>query len=1028
MQTELWRVLHIDDDEEDHYLVKLMLSDAKGQTVTLDWAATIEEARQKLSQDHYQAVLVDYDLQVTTGIDLIREFVNKEYPAPMILLTGRGSYDVDIEAMQAGATLYLTKNEINPLLLERSIRYAIERKQTEKILLEKERALEKSNKALRQSEAKIRAVFQSLVEGVVFLNPQGVVEEANQAVVTTYNHTLDELKDPEKDPRFRIIRPDGSLFPEEEQPAIAALSSGKAVRDVEMGVPLSNGEISWRLVNAQPVYDDSGTLLGAVASFFDITERKMAEEATSKSRAKLEAALNSMTDAVFISDREGRFIEFNDAFAAFHRFRSKEECAKTFAEYPDILDVYFPDGTPAPVEMWAVPRALRGETASNVEYTLYRKDTGQTWIGSYSFAPIRDQNSDIIGSVVVGRDITAYKRTIEALRQSEEKFRFIAANIHDTLFFQDLDLRYTWIFNASNPLDDNQVIDKTDSDLLPAQEAEQLTAIKRRVLDTGTSTRVELQLSPGGDTRWFEAVFEPARDARGEIVGIISYSRDITERKHNEQALRESEQRYSALFNAKTNGIAHCRVITDEQGRPVDYEILQINQAYEDITGIQRKDIEGRRAREVFPGIENYEYDYIGNYGKVALLGEELNIEVFFEGLQQWLAIYCYSPQLGEFTAIFTDISQRKRAEQAMREGEQRFRQLADAMPQLLWTAQPDGAVDYYNQRYDLYDGIAPVNEHQWEWGPALHPQDLQPTVDAWNKAVETQEVYQIEHRVRTSNGSYRWHLSRGTPCFDDQGRLEKWYGTATDIHDFKLAQEQLNQFTEELERSNKELESFAFIASHDLQEPLRKIHLFGSMLKRQIDDHQVDETKESIVRIQNAAERMQTMIDGLLALSRINLHGSDFEQVDLTQVAHEVVSDLEARIQLSGGRVLISDLPELKGDILQLRQLLLNLVGNALKYHEKGSPPLVKIFGELTAAAEVPLVRIFIEDNGIGFDPSHAERIFQPFVRLHGPVKYEGSGMGLAICQKIVERHGGSISVTSQPGLGSRFTVTLPA
>jgi PAS domain S-box-containing protein len=169
-----------------------------------------------------------------------------------------------------------------------------------------------------------------------------------------------------------------------------------------------------------------------------LAEKKLAEDEVAVNRRKLEAALASMTDAVFISDALGRFIEFNDAFATFHKFRSKEECARTFAEYPDILDVYLPNGELAAVEQWAVPRALRGETATNAEYSLRRKDTGETWVGSYSFAPIRDKGGEIVGSVVAGRDITASKRAEEEIhrlnagleqRVEERTAELVAANM-----------------------------------------------------------------------------------------------------------------------------------------------------------------------------------------------------------------------------------------------------------------------------------------------------------------------------------------------------------------------------------------------------------------------------------------------------------------------------------------------------------------------------------------------------------------------------------------------------------------------
>ena len=173
----------------------------------------------------------------------------------------------------------------------------------------------------------------------------------------------------------------------------------------DMVIPLrgSDGRFRPFLTLVMPVRDQAGKVARWFGTNTDISEQRRTEEALRESRAKLEAALASMTDAVFISDAEGRFIHFNDAFATFHRFPTREECAKTLAEYPAIIDVFFPDGTLAPLDMWAVPRALRGETASNAEYTLRRKDTGESWVGSYSFGPIRDRDGRIVGSVVAGR-------------------------------------------------------------------------------------------------------------------------------------------------------------------------------------------------------------------------------------------------------------------------------------------------------------------------------------------------------------------------------------------------------------------------------------------------------------------------------------------------------------------------------------------------------------------------------------------------------------------------------------------------
>ncbi len=368
------------------------------------------------------------------------------------------------------------------------------------------------------------------------------------------------------------------------------------------------------------------------------------------------------------------------------------------------------------------------------------------------------------------------------------------------------------------------------------------------------------------------------------------------------------------------------------------------------------------------------------------------------------------------------DITERKRAEAALQESERRFRSLADSMPQLVWTALPDGTVDYYNSRSREYWGIKQVGTAVWEGTPVLHPDDLQATVNAWQHSVETGEIYQIEHRIRMADGSYRWHLSRGVPMLDEKGWIVRWFGTATDIHDLKLAEEQSKVYAERLEHSNRELEQFAFMASHDLQEPLRKIEVFGDLLLESSTSLNGRE-RNYLDRMRNAAGRMRDMVEGLLQLSRVTTQGKPFTRVDLSQVTSEVLSDLESQIRWASGKMDVGTLPVVEGDPLQLRQLMQNLIGNALKYHPPDTPPEVKIYAKQASGR----VQVVVEDKGIGFDQEDAERIFQPFLRLVGRSQYEGSGMGLAICRRIVERHGGNVVAFSKPGQGTTFIVTLP-
>ncbi len=249
------------------------------------------------------------------------------------------------------------------------------------------------------------------------------------------------------------------------------------------------------------------------------------------------------------------------------------------------------------------------------------------------------------------------------------------------------------------------------------------------------------------------------------------------------------------------------------------------------------------------------------------------------------------------------------------------------------------------------------------------------------------------------------------------------------DITARKQAEKELQKQASELVRSNAELEQFAYVASHDLQEPLRKIQAFGDRLKTKCADSLNEDGRDYLARMQSAASRMQILIQDLLALSRVGTHPHPFEAIDLHAVVFDVVSDLESRIEQVGGQVEIGRLPALMADRLQMSQLFQNLIGNALKFHKPGQRPVVHVRAEAAREGRFgPQCRVIVEDNGIGFDQKYQDRIFQVFQRLHGRSEYDGSGIGLAICRKIAERHGGSIWAESSPGAGAKFIVTLPS
>jgi signal transduction histidine kinase len=258
------------------------------------------------------------------------------------------------------------------------------------------------------------------------------------------------------------------------------------------------------------------------------------------------------------------------------------------------------------------------------------------------------------------------------------------------------------------------------------------------------------------------------------------------------------------------------------------------------------------------------------------------------------------------------------------------------------------------------------------------------------------------------------WNIDL-VPILSDQGTVSRIIILEQEITDLVIERQQL-------ERSNRELQEFAFVAAHDLKEPLRKIDAFGEMLNN--NQNMTEQQRDYLDRMRSAAIRMQNMVEELLKLSRMTTQPRTFVRVNLDQVASEVISDLDVQINQASGKVEVQPLPTVIGDLLLVRQLFQNLIGNALKFHTPGVPPRIKVYAQLLPGNAV---QVCVEDNGIGFNMEDAERIFQPFQRLLSRSQYEGNGMGLAICKKIVERHGGTITAVSKLGEGSTFRVTLP-
>jgi PAS domain S-box-containing protein len=412
--------------------------------------------------------------------------------------------------------------------------------------------------------------------------------------------------------------------------------------------------------------------------------------------------------------------------------------------------------------------------------------------------------------------------------------------------------------------------------------------------------------------------------------------------------------------------------------------------------------------------------------------------------LNSYTPIYSPEGSVEMVVVAEVDITEQRRAEAALRERERELQTMVDAIPQLAWMADPDGSVIWFNRRWLDYTGVVAGEMYGWSWLERVHPDDRGHVDELLRRTIEKGSEWEDTMRIADRGGQYREFLARAVPIRDESGGVIRWFGTSTDITDelaardaesraereqiarqaAEMREEQLRLHASELERSNRELQDFAYVASHDLQEPLRKISTFTDLVIEEYGGQLDDEASLYLKRVQRAALRMSRLIKDLLSFSRVTSRAKPFAKVDLNDVISEVISDLEVLIKDTGGEVAVESLPTIDADPVQMRQLFQNLIGNSLKFHRDGEAPNIAV-RDISEAPSHAAVEI--SDNGIGFDEKYLDRIFTPFQRLHGANEYGGTGIGLAICRRIVERHQGRITARSQVGVGSTFIVELP-
>jgi PAS domain S-box-containing protein len=425
--------------------------------------------------------------------------------------------------------------------------------------------------------------------------------------------------------------------------------------------------------------------------------------------------------------------------------------------------------------------------------------------------------------------------------------------------------------------------------------------------------------------------------------------------------------------------------------------------------------------------------------------------------IEVWKNQFLREPPASPYDDIKRKNSQLQELAERLSQSEQQYKQVTNSLPLLIFSMTSDGRLTYANQGFTNFLGKEITALNAGSWLNYFHGEDYPAVRTTWDDSVASSLPFKGEWRLRNDlTGDYIWHMVSVTPLRDADQQVIHWTGFLADIHAQKVieqtlrdneelrqnksiletSQQQLTNDIGELNRSNTELSQFAYVASHDLQEPLRKIQAFSSLLTEQYGPALDANAQDIIHRMQSATNRMQELIRGLLAYSRLNTEKPSFHAVSLSALVAEVQGDLETAIRGRDAKIQIGALPVVQGNTLQLRQLFQNLLSNALKFTPTGRVPIVQVSTRTVPADQLPVsvmgksdnyLEVSIADNGIGFDIKYIDRIFNLFQRLHGRSEYAGTGIGLAICKKVADNHGGYLTARSQPGQGATFLVYLP-
>lgn len=815
------------------------------------------------------------------------------------------------------------------------------------------------------------------------------------------------------------------------------LATGEAFNgDVEYKIAGQNANYSMHL---EPIMDTGRNIIGIIGASVDITARKKAQQQIEESEQRFQAAIKAVQGILWTNNAKGEMEGEQPGWAAL--------TGQTYEEYLGYgwAKKIHPDDVKPTLDSWN--KAVKERNTFIFEHRLKTKN-GEWRDFSIRAIPLLNADGTLLQWVGVHTDITDSKQAAKALKANEEKLTIVIEA--SELGTWEIDVKTNIVqgsrrlyeimgYPQKNTLSLNDTLDRIHPDYVQLRAEAFKKAYK-----TGIFYFTGQIIWDDNSIHWIESKGKVFYDEQKNPVTIIGTTADITQEKQHQQEMEESEERFRNVANSAP--VLIWMADTDKL-------CYFFNKGWLNFTG---RTVEQERGNGWAEGVHPDDLQkcldiYFSSFDKREPFYMEYRLKRY-DGVYRWLSDsgvprFTSDGVFEGYIGACMDINNERVHQQALEESEEKFRLLADSMAQHIWTSDLEGNLNYYNQSVFDYSGLTLQQINQDGWMQIVHPDDREENIKKWMDSITTGKDFLIEHRFRRHDGAYRWQLSRAIPQRDNNGKIQMWVGTSTDIQDQKTfatelerqvdeRTKELGQKNNELEKMNKELESFAYISSHDLQEPLRKIQTFITRILEKEESNLSDNGKDMFNRMHKAAQRMQTLIQDLLAYSRTNTAKRKLETTDLNLIIAEIKDDLKEEIREKNATLEAYQLCAVDIIPFQFRQLMVNLISNSLKFSNPQNPPHIQIkceiakgikFSHLKLPPQSKYCHITVSDNGIGFKQEYSEKIFEIFQRLHGREEYTGTGIGLSIVKKIVDNHNGIIVATGELNKGATFDIYIP-